>query len=154
LLQIEHEELAAGLENPPRLVDRALRMLGVMQGLTEDREIDRLIRQRHLFDVAELVGEIIETVLLSELGADLDHAGRVIDAPHLRGATGQQLGKESLAGAEIGDRDGGYEVERQMPDGLPGSAGTVIFAEPAGDQVEILFGHSPTLLDDAIEIIA
>ena len=39
-----------------------------------------------------------------------------------------------------------------MADGLPRAAGAVVFAEPAGDQVEILFLRAPALLQDAVKV--
>ena len=65
---------------------------------------------------------------------------------------GEQLGNEAFAGAEIGDVDGGREAEREVADGFPGAAGAVVFAEAAGDEVEILFLGAPAFLEDAIEV--
>ena len=38
-VEVENEELAAGAKNAECLVDRGLRMLGVMECLTENREV-------------------------------------------------------------------------------------------------------------------
>src|SRR5258708_29879097 len=46
--------------------------------------------QRHRLDVAELVGEIGQAVLLRQLGADLDHAFGVVDAPDALGTRSEE----------------------------------------------------------------
>ena len=152
LVEIEDEHLAAGAENAVGFVHGGLRMLGVVERLREDGEVHRAIGQRHLLDVAELVGEIGETVFLGELGADLDHLDGVVDAPDLAGAAGEELRDQAFAGAEVGDVDGGGEAQREVADGLPGAAGAVVFAEPAGDEVEILFLCAAAFLENTIEI--
>ena len=53
-----------------RLVHRRLRMLRVVQRLAENREIDGGVGERHIFDVPELVSEIVQSVFLREVGAD------------------------------------------------------------------------------------
>ena len=67
---------------------------------------------------------------------------------------GEELGNEALAGAEVGDVDGGGEPEREVADGFPGAAGAVVFAEAAGDEVEILFLGTAAFLEDAVEVAA
>ena len=153
-VEVEDEELAAGAEDAEGLVDGGLGVLGVMERLGEDGEVDGFVRERDAFDVAELIGEIEEAVFLRELGADFDHAGRVVDAGDGAGAVGEELGNEALAGAEVGDVDGGGEPEREVADGFPGAAGAVVFAEAAGDEVEILFLGTAAFLEDAVEVAA
>src|SRR5258708_5613136 len=94
LIEIEHEELAAGAEDAGGLVDCVLRMLRVVQRLAQDSEIDGRVRKGDLLNVAELIGKIEQAVFLREVDADLDHARRIVDAPDLSGAVGQELGNK------------------------------------------------------------
>ena len=65
---------------------------------------------------------------------------------------GEELRDESLAGAEIGHRDGRDQAQRELANGLPRAAGAVMFTQPTGDQVKILFRKLPAFLQAAIEI--
>lgn len=154
LVEVEDEELAAGFQNAEGFLHGGLGVLGVVQRLREDREIDGAVGERDLLDVAELVGEVFEAVFLGEFGADLDHARRVVDAPDLVGAAGEELRNETFASAEVGDVDGGGEAEGEMADGFPRAAGAVVFPEAAGDEVEILLLGATALLEDAVEVVA
>lgn len=154
LLQVEDEELSAGAEDADGFVDGGLRMAGVVKGLAEDGEVDGGIGQGDGLDVAEFVGEVFEAVFRGELGADLDHAGGVVDAPDAGGAAGEKLRDEAFAGAEIGDVDAGRKTEGEVADGFPGAAGAVVLAELAGDEVEILFLVGAAFLEAAVEGVA
>lgn len=154
LVEIEDKKLAAGAEYACSLVDRALRVLGVVQRLTEDREVDGTVREGDVFDVTVFIGEIGEAIFSGEFGADLDHLNGIIDAPDLSGAVGEELRDEAFAGTQIGDVDGGSEAQREVPDGFPRTAGAVVFAETAGDEVEILLLCTPALLEYAVEVAA
>ena len=150
--EVENEDLAAGFKDPVGFFDGALRVLGVVEGLAEDGEVHGGVGERDAFDVAEFIGEVGEAVFGGELGADFDHAGGVVDTPDLRGALGKELGDETFAGAEIGDRDRGREAQGEVADRFPRTAGAVGFAEAPGDQVEILFLSAPALLEDAVKV--
>jgi hypothetical protein len=50
--------------------------------------------------------------------------------------------------------DGRCEPQREVTDGFPRAAGTVVFAEAAGDEVEILFLRAAAFLQDAVEVVA
>ena len=150
--EVEDEDLAAGLQDAVSFFDGALGVLGVMEGLAEDREVHRVVGERDTFDVAEFIGEVGEAVFGGELGADFDHTGGVVDAPDLRGALGEELGDEAFAGAEIGDRDRGREAQGEVADRFPRTPGAVGFAKAAGDQVEVLFLSTPALLEDAVKV--
>ena len=141
-------------ENSEGFVDGDLRMLGVVERLTQDREVDGFVGERHLFDVAQLVREIREAVFLRELRADFHHPRGVIDAPDLVGALGEKLGEQSFAGAEICDVDRGGQPQGEVADGFPRTTGTIVFAQSSGDEVEILLLGAPAFLEDAIEIFA
>ena len=118
-VEIENEELAAGAKNAVRLVDRGLRMLGVMECLTKNREVHRLVGERDGLDIAQPVSEIEEAVFLREFGADFDHARGIVDTPDGAGAMGEELGNQTLAGTEVGDVDRGGEAQGEVTDGFP-----------------------------------
>jgi len=126
----------------------------VVQGLGKDREVDGFVGQRHLLDVTELVGEVHEAVLFREFGADLDHLGRVVDAPDALGALGEELRDEAFAGTEVGHGDRRHEAQREVAEGFPRAAGAVILPELAGNEVEILFRMLAALVERALEAFA
>ncbi len=109
LLEVEDEQLPAGLEDAVGFLDGPLRVLGVMQRLAENGEVDGTVGQGHGLDVAELVGQVREAVFPGQLGADLDHARGVVDAPDLLGPAGEELGDQAFAGAEVGHGNPGHE---------------------------------------------
>ena len=150
--EVEDEDLATGLQDAVSFFDGALGVLGVMEGLAEDGEVHGGVGERDAFDIAEFIGEVGEAVFGGELGADFDHAGGVVDTPDLRGALGEELGDETFAGAEIGDRDRGCEAQGEVADRFPRTPGAVGFAKAAGDQVEVLFLSTPALLEDAVKV--
>ncbi len=127
-------------------------MLGVVQRLTKNGEIDGAVGERNFFDVTQFIGEVGEAVFGGEFGADFDHAGRVVDAPDLVDAAGEELGEQAFAGAEIGDSDLGGEAEGEVADGFPRAAGAIVFPELAGDEVEILLLVGAAFLEAAFEI--
>ena len=136
-----------------RAYDRAaLRVLGVVERLAEDRQVHGGVVQRDMFDVAEFVSEIGEAVFGGEFSSDFDHARRIIDAPDLGGALGQELGDEAFAGAEVGDGDGGGKAQGEVADGFPGAAGAIVFTEAARDEVKILFLRAAAFLEDTLEV--
>ena len=78
-------------------------MNGVMQSLTEDRKIDTVFRDRQIFDIAQPVLEIFESMFLCQLGTELDHFWRTIDGNNFARFLCQQLRKCPLACAKISD---------------------------------------------------
>ena len=143
-----------GPQDPERLVDRLLRVPRVVEGLAEDRQVDRPVGEGHLLDVAELVGQVGQVVLARELGAHLDHPGRVVDAPDLLRVARQELRDQPLAGSQVRDDDLGHEPEREPADRLPRAPGAVVAAEAPGDHVEILLGDPPALREDPLQVPA
>ena len=101
-LEVEDDELAAGFEDAASLVDGALRVFGVVEGLAEGGEVDGAFAERDGLDVAEDVAEVLPAVLPREPGAHRDHrferrtSGSTTDTPqrgeraegHARGDTG------------------------------------------------------------------
>ena len=100
----------------------ALGMDRVMQRLTENREVDRVLVDRRILDVAEAVFEILETVLLRQLRSELDHLRRVIDRDDFARVFGEQLRERSLARAEIGHGQRRQQRDQRMRERLPGAA--------------------------------
>ena len=90
-VEIEHEQAASRAQDAEGLVDRRLRVRGVVQRLAEDGEIHRTVAQGHVLDVAEPVREVRQAVAPRQGRTDLDHPGGVVDAPDLLGATGEEL---------------------------------------------------------------
>ncbi len=74
-------------------------MLGVMQRLAEERQIDGAGADGNLFDIAFAVFEIVDAVFAGQFGAVLHHLFRVVDGDYFLGAARQQLGESAFAGA-------------------------------------------------------
>src|ERR1043166_5271094 len=58
-------------------------MDSVMQGLAENCKIDTVFRDGRVFNVAEPILEILESMLLRQLPAALDPFWRIMDSDHL-----------------------------------------------------------------------
>ncbi len=101
---------------------RALRVFRVVQGLAEDGEIQRLLLDRRILDVAEPVFQIRQAVLDGERLAELDHFRRKIHGDDLFGALGEQLGQGAFAGPEVGDHPVVEHLDERLGQRLPRTA--------------------------------
>src|SRR4029077_16060029 len=99
--------------------DGALGPDRMMQRLTQEREVDRVLVDRWILDVAQAVFEILETVALRQLCPELDHLRRVIDRDNFARFFGKQLRKSPLTRAKIGNRERREERDHRMRQGLP-----------------------------------
>ncbi len=108
-----------------------------MQRLAQDREIDRVFLDRRILDVAETVFEILETVLLRQLRAELDHLGRVIDRDDFARGFRQQLRERPLARAEIGHGERREKRDHGVGQRLPGTARAITAAKATRELIEI-----------------
>ena len=71
--------------------DGTLRMNGVMQRLTQNRQIDTVVCDRRIFDVAKPVFKIFESMLFCQLRPEFNHLGRIIDRNNLASVFRKQL---------------------------------------------------------------
>ena len=99
--KIENHQSTAAFQNPTGCGDGSLGMNGVMQGLTENRKIDTVFCDRWIFNIPKPVLEILESMLLRKLGAELDHFWRIIDRDHLARLLRQQLRECPLACSKV-----------------------------------------------------
>src|SRR5213593_1403372 len=63
-------------------MNSTLRVNGVMQCLAQNRKIDAVCRNRWIFNIAKPVLEVVESMFLCELRAELNHLGRIIHGDH------------------------------------------------------------------------
>src|SRR5438552_10578530 len=96
--QVQDHDPSALSQDAMSARDRALGMNGVMQRLTQNREVDRPFADRRIFDIAEPILEIREAVLLCQFSAKLDHLRRIIDRDHLARGFGEELREGSFYG--------------------------------------------------------
>ena len=99
--KIENHQSAATFQNPPRRGDGSLGMNSMMQSLTQDCKVDTVFRDRRIFNIAKPVLEILESVFLRQLRAEVDHFGRIIDGDHFTRIFCQQLRKCPFARSEV-----------------------------------------------------
>ena len=64
LTQIQHKQPAAGPQNARGFGERALRMLGVMKRLRQERDVDRRVLDRQPLEIAALPGDVRELAAL------------------------------------------------------------------------------------------
>ena len=148
--QVEDDQAAARLEDAEGFGEGLARVLGVVEGLTQQGEVDAPVREGDLLDVAEDVGQVAQMLLLGQGPADLDHARRAVHAVDAFGLAGEEAGEGAVTGSEVGDADLRREQEEHLSDGFPRSSRAVVPAQPVGHQVEVLLGLLPTLLDDTL----
>src|SRR5690242_13202212 len=71
--EIENRQSTAAFQNPPSSCNGPFGMNGVMQSLTENCQIDAVFRDGRIFNVTEPILEVLESMLLRKLAAELDH---------------------------------------------------------------------------------
>src|SRR5438034_8954772 len=126
-------------------------MNGVMQSLTEDRKIDTVFRDGRIFNIAEPVLEILESMLLRKLGTELDHFWRIIDGDHFARLFRQQLRKCPLACSEVGHRQWRQKSNERMCQRLPRAARHVTSPKLAGQLVEVFSRFVLPFVQDELE---
>src|SRR5439155_20143584 len=136
--QIEHNDTAVLFQHATRRGDCPLRLDRVMQRLAQQNKVDTFIRDRRIFQVAQPVLDIFETVFLRKLRTELDHLRRIIDRDNFARALGQQLGKGSFACAKIDNSQSRNERDQRVRERSPRTPRDVAPTELAGQFVEIL----------------
>src|SRR6516225_655184 len=117
--------------------DSSLGMNGVVQSLAKDRKIDTVFRDRRIFNVAEPILEILKSMLLRELAAELNHFWRIIDGDHFARIFCQQLRECPLACSEVGHSQRWEKSNERMCQCLPRAARHVTSPKLAGQLVEV-----------------
>ena len=135
--QIEDHDSSAPSQHAMSARDRVLGMNRVMQRLTQNREVDRALGDRRIFDIAESILKIGEAVLLCEFRAKLNHLRRIIDRDHLAGGFGEELRKRPFSGAEISHRQRREQTDQGVSERLPRTARHITSAEFSGEFIEI-----------------
>src|ERR1043166_3403257 len=111
-----------------------------MQSLTEQDEIDRVLGNRRLLEIAQPVFEIVDSMLSSELGAEFDHLWRIIDRYDFARVSSQELRKGAFPGAEIGNGQAGNQRDQRVRESFPGTARHITASEFSSKLIEILPG--------------
>ena len=107
-----------------------------MQGLAEQRQINRAILNRHRFQIALAILQYPDSLPLRQCAPQLDHLVRVVDRDHLLRALGQQERKGSLARPKIGDYHRRQQLQQGLSDTLPGTPRHILPPQPPGHVVK------------------
>src|SRR6266699_7042756 len=97
-------------------------MNSVMQSLAENCQIDIVFRDRRIFNVAEPILEVLESMFLRQLRAELNHLWRIINGDHFARLLRQQLRECPLACSEVGHRQWRQKSNERMCQRLPRAA--------------------------------
>ena len=107
--EVDHQQFAAGGEQPRGFGDRCRRVIEEMQHLMQDHRIRRAVGERHIMQIAVADLRVAESGPL-ELHARIgQHRVIEIEAERAIGAGGEQLEDAASAGAEIDE-----EMERPL----------------------------------------
>ena len=118
-------------------IDSPLGVNGVVQRLAQDCKIDAVFSNRRVFNIAKPVFEIIESVFLRQLRAELDHLRRIIDRNDFAGAARQQLRKSSLTRAKIDNHLRRENWDERVRQRFPGTPGDITASKLSSELVEI-----------------
>jgi len=151
LKEVEDDEAATGFEDSVGLGEGFGGLFGVMEGLGEDGEVDGVVIDGDGLDVAEAVFEVGELVFRGELLPELDHFFGVINGDDFFGALGNELGKGSFSGSEVGNGVVVEDLEHGFGEALPRAAGNVFAAEFPGEIIEVSADLVFALPDDVAQ---
>ena len=101
--EVEDHYLARRAEDFVRGGESFIRLVGVMERLAENDEVDGVGIDGWVFQIAKTEFEIFEAVPFCLFDAEGHHFFGVIDGDDFFGATGEQFGKEAFAGTEVSD---------------------------------------------------
>src|SRR5947208_445914 len=135
--KIENRQPAAAFQNPVGSSDRFLGVNGMMQCLTQNRQIDTVFGNRRILNVAKAVLQILDSMFLCQLRAKLDHLWRIIDGDDFACVFGEQLRKCPLARAKVSDGQWRQQSNQRMRQRFPGAARHVTAAKLARQLVEV-----------------
>lgn len=151
LEEIEYDDSSSFAQNFVRRTDGSGGIGGVMQGLTEEGQINRAGADGWVFDVSEAKLEVLEPVGLGQVRPVGDHFGRVIDGYDGFGTLGKELGERSFARAEVGNVEWRHEAEERLAEAFPGSSGNVVTAEFPGEGIEVGLCRAGAFLEHELE---
>lgn len=140
LAEVEHQNLAVGPQDFVGGSEGAPGIAGVMQGLTEDDDIDALPVDGRVFEVAEPELQVPESSLARFGGAESDDVLGIVDGDDPAGAQGEQFAEQTFAGSQVGVVQPRQQTEQHLTESLPASSGAVTAVESSGDLVEQQFG--------------
>ena len=138
--EVQDQQPPAGFENAVGLRQRARRLFGMMQGLTEDGEVDGLRFDGDIFDFAEAEFEIAQAMALGEILTELDHFRRDVYGNDFFGSLCQKLRERTFTGTEVGYDIVVHHLDKRLGQCLPGPTRHVAFAEFSRQFIEVAAG--------------
>ncbi len=150
--EIEDEHPAAWNENAVRLDERPRRILGVMQRLREQGDIDRAVADGQTLELAAFPDDVAHATARGKRARPLQHRVRTIDRNDAAGPAARFDRQVALAAAEIGDT----KLRQQVPQRTRPRCPTPARHELAfvgirtGMRVEILFSQTPDFFQPCI----
>jgi hypothetical protein len=118
-VEIKNHQLATRAQHPVRLMQRILRVDGMVQALAEQREIHRRRLNRQFFKVAQPVFKVLHPLLLGGFAPVRHHLLGIIDGNHALRALGEQKRQRTLPCPDVDDLHRRQQLEQRFRDGLP-----------------------------------
>jgi hypothetical protein len=113
LTKIEHEQPAAGAQNPVCLRQRALGVVRVVERLGEQRNVDRLVCDRQLFEIAALPRDVPELAAIGQRLAAREHVFRTVDGDHAPGPSRRLERQIAFTASEVGHVQGRHQQSKR-----------------------------------------
>src|SRR6516162_2199635 len=112
-------------------------MNGVVQRLAQDCKVDAVFRDWRVFNIAQPVFKVFESVFLRQLRPKLNHLWRIIDRTNFARAFRKQLRGWRVGWSLSGDRQRGEQRDQSVCERLPRPARDIASTELASELIEI-----------------
>src|SRR5947208_9246171 len=126
-------------------------MYCVIKCLIKNRKYDTVFCDGLIFNIAKPILEILESMLLRKLSAELDHFWRIVDGDHFARLLRQQLRECPLACSEVGHRQWRQKSNERMCQRLPRAARHITSPKLAGQFVEVFPRFVLPFVQDELE---
>jgi hypothetical protein len=150
--QIENQDLSRGASNFGGSCQGRGGIVGVMQRLAENHQVNARGFDRRVLQIAEAEFQILQTVLLRLRRAELDDLFRVVHCDDFLAAPREQFAQQAFARAEVGHGDLRQHAQEQVAERLPRAARAIDAIKASGDLVEENFRLLAAAIQDALEI--
>ncbi len=127
--EIHHQQAAAGTQHPRRLADGASAVVEEMQHLMHDHEIEGVLRQFEIVDVALAHGAMAQAGAVKPRARQRQHVEREIKSEPARDVGAEQFQHAAGAGAEIEQRFDRPVGDRGLDRFLHGGVGHMQLAD-------------------------
>jgi len=150
--EVENHDLAARFQDAGGAGNRPGRVLRVVQGLAEDRQIHAGRRHGRVLEVSEAKFEVLHVVSPGFGRAEGDNLPGVVNRDDFAAAPGQQLAQQALARPQVRHHQRRQDAQQQVPESLPGTPRAIDPVEPPRHLVEINLRLRAPAGQDALQI--